>query len=141
MSLVPAHWELASRIVELRDQYAPNTLLIGNGDVKSLADATQKITESGFDGVMIGRGIFGNPWIFTGRTLEEVSPREKMEALLDLARRFDQLRPTKSFHLLKKHFKAFVSGWPGAAELRHILMETDSIAELEERLTAAIGQA
>lgn len=137
MSAVAAHWELAERIVALRGTHAPHTLLIGNGDVKNLAEAQQKIETSGFDGIMLGRGIFGNPWLFTGRDAETIPPREKLEALLTLATYFNELHPRKSFHILKKHFKAFVSGWPGAAELRNELMTCESLAELQERLHEA----
>lgn len=138
MSLVPAHWELAPRVVELRDRYSPETLVLGNGDVKSLADAREKAEENGLDGIMLGRGIFGNPWLFTGRDVEQIPPREKLEALVRLSRYFDELRPKKSFHILKKHFKAFANGWRGAAELRAALMECGDMAELELRLLAAI---
>jgi len=138
MSLVPAHWELAPRIVALRDALSPDTLLIGNGDVKDLAEARERVETSGMDGVMLGRAIFGNPWVFTGKSAEELTPKERLEALLALARYFEELRPTKSFHLLKKHFKAFVSGWRDASELRAKLMETNSLAELEPLLAEAL---
>ncbi|HWC57742.1 MAG TPA: tRNA-dihydrouridine synthase, partial [Candidatus Paceibacterota bacterium] len=64
LSLVPAHWELMKKVVELRDWLAPQTVIIGNGDVTSLADAREKAKTSGCDGVMIGRALFGNPWFF-----------------------------------------------------------------------------
>jgi tRNA-dihydrouridine synthase len=130
MSLVPAHWELMPRIIALRDELSPETLIIGNGDVQDLDDAHEKVAASGADAAMIGRGIFGNPWVFAGKKSEEVTPSEKLEALATLARYFDELRPRKSYHLLKKHFKAFVNGWDGAATLRGRLMETNSIGEL-----------
>ncbi|MDB5194926.1 MAG: tRNA-dihydrouridine synthase [Parcubacteria group bacterium] len=138
MSLVPAHWDLAHRVVELRDKHAPQTFLLGNGDVKSLAEAREKANETGLDGIMLGRAIFGNPWLFTEREPESIPPREKLEMLGSLAHKFDQLRPRKSFHLLKKHFKAFVNGWPGAAEMRGTLMETNSYEEFADRLREAL---
>jgi len=64
MSDVPAHWELMPEIVKLRDEISPETLIIGNGDVESLADAEEKAKKSGCDGIMFGRAIFGNPWLF-----------------------------------------------------------------------------
>lgn len=137
LSLVPAHWELMPRIVLLRDRLSPGTRVIGNGDVASIADAKQKLEASGADGAMLGRAIFGNPWAFTGRTPEEIPPLEKLEALERLAAYFDELAPRKSFHLLKKHFKAFISGWDGAAQLRSVLMETNSLEELIPRLKEA----
>ena len=68
MSKVPAHWEYAPQIVRLRDKVQgksrKRTLLVGNGDVVSQAQAKALMQETGVDGVMIGRGIFKNPWIF-----------------------------------------------------------------------------
>lgn len=131
MSQVPAHWELMPRIVALRDQISPGTLILGNGDVADKADAAQKIAETGCDGVMIGRGIFGNPWVFMGRTLDDTTPAERLAALLSFAHAFEKMRPAKSFHLVRKHVKAFATGFEGAAELRAKLMETASAAEME----------
>lgn len=65
MSLVPAHWELMKRVVEIRDKMKKETLIVGNGDVLDLRDGENKIKESGCDGVMLGRAIFGNPWLFS----------------------------------------------------------------------------
>lgn len=64
LSQVPAKWEYLSRIVRLRDALAPDTVVIGNGDVSDLSDGQDKARATGCDGVMIGRAIFGNPWIF-----------------------------------------------------------------------------
>lgn len=134
MSKAPAHWELMPRIVALRDQIAPNTRIIGNGDVTDRADAVRKIEESGCDGAMIGRGIFGNPWVFAGRTFEDTTPKERLEALVAFAHDFEAMRPAKSFHLVRKHVKAFATGFDNAAELRAVLMETASAAEMEQVL-------
>lgn len=138
MSAVPAHWELARKVVELRDRHSPETLALGNGDIHSLEEAKQKIAESGLDGIMLGRAIFGNPWVFAGKNPGDGAPRERLEALLRLSEEFEALRPKKSFHILKKHFKAFVKDWPAAAELRAELMDCADQAELEGRLRNAI---
>jgi tRNA-dihydrouridine synthase len=138
MSLVPAHWELAERVVALRDRYSPGTLVVGNGDVKTVGEAREKAEATGLDGIMLGRGIFGNPWLFTERDGASIAPVEKLEALLTFSRYFDELRPRKSFHILKKHFKSFVSGWPGASELRATLMESSTHEELELHLRKAL---
>lgn len=134
MSLVPARWELMTKAVAIRDGLGSSIPLIGNGDVQDLDDAEKKVAETGCDGVMIGRGMFGNPWIFAGRKGSEVTREEKFAALVQLARDFERLSPPKSFHILKKHIKAFVTGFDGAAELRAKLMETNSAAELETTL-------
>ncbi len=131
MSLVPARWELMQKAVEIRNRLAPEVLLIGNGDVKDLADARMKAQTYGADGVMIGRGIFGNPWVFAGRTATDTPIAEKLTALITLAHAFEALRPKKSFHILKKHIKAFVTGFDGAADIRARLMETENADELE----------
>ena len=67
MSLVPAHWDIIAEAVKIRNKFdssSNHTLILGNGDVKSVADAEEKAKVSGVDGVMIGRAIFGNPWLF-----------------------------------------------------------------------------
>ena len=64
LSLVPAHWELMPEIIKLRNKISPDTLIIGNGDVRDLQDAKEKALKYGCDGIMIGRGVFGNPWFF-----------------------------------------------------------------------------
>ncbi len=70
MSLVPAHWDLMKDIVALRDEISPETLIFGNGDAVYLEDARKKCAETGCDGVMLGRAIFGNPWLFANLARE-----------------------------------------------------------------------
>lgn len=132
MSLVPARWELMPRAVEIRDRVNPEVCILGNGDVADLDDARAKVEESGCDGVMIGRGMFGNPWVFSGKKSEDVPLANKLAALVELAQGFEKLLPSKNFAILKKHIKAFVTGFDGAAELRAKLMDTSSATELEE---------
>ncbi len=136
MSKVPAHWELMPTVVALRDQVSPETRILGNGDVADLADAQRKAAKTGADGIMLGRAIFGNPWVFTGY---EATPKEKQAALLMLSEEFSKLRPAKSFHLLKKHVKAFVTGYDGASDLRVRLMDAPDIETLQTHLKEAIA--
>ncbi len=145
MSSVPAHWELMPRAIELRNKLAPGVLLIGNGDVRDLADAREKVAAAGCDGAMLGRAVFGNPWVFqglrkssaeSGLTKSEHSLDEKLSALVELARDFEKLSPPKSFHILKKHIKAFVTGFDGAADLRAKLMGAENAGELESIIQA-----
>lgn len=136
MSAVPAHWELMKRAVEIRNRAGSKVLLIGNGDVKDIDDAKQKAEESGADGVMLGRAIFGNPWLFAGRKSEDTPLTEKLAALVELSHAFEKLSPPKSFAILKKHIKAFVTGFDGAAELRARLMEAENAATLQQLVEA-----
>jgi len=131
MSLVPADWKLMKKAVEIRNRVNPEVLLIGNGDVESLEQGKQLAEETGCDGIMIGRGMFGNPWIFAGRTSEDTPLAEKLAALVELAHGFEKLSPPKSFAILKKHIKAFVTGFDGAADLRAKLMQAESAADIK----------
>lgn len=130
MSLVPANWELMKKAVEIRNRINPAVLLIGNGDVESIEQGRHLVRESGCDGAMIGRGMFGNPWVFAGKKSEDTPLALKLAALIELAQDFEKISPPKSFAILKKHIKAFVTGFSGAAELRARLMEADSAAAL-----------
>lgn len=133
MSDVPAHWEIMPEIVKLRDIISPETLIIGNGDVVSIEDGRKKIKESGCDGVMVGRGIFGNPWFFSGKILANIPPKERLEVMLEHAVAFNKfLGDVKNFAIMKKHFKAYVSGWDGAKELRVKLMESNDLSDVEK---------
>jgi tRNA-dihydrouridine synthase len=130
MSDVPAHWELMPTIVALRNKISPETLIIGNGDVVSLEDAKNKIKETGCDGIMVGRGIFGNPWFFSGKI---ATPQERLSVLVEHTKLFEKLLgDIKSFAIMKKHFKAYISGWDGAKELRMKLMDTNNSEEMEK---------
>ena len=81
MSLVPARWEHVARAVEIRDELKSAALILGNGDVASLLDAEARVKEAGADGVMIGRGIFGNPWFFNPeRPRESIPLAERLRA-------------------------------------------------------------
>jgi nifR3 family TIM-barrel protein len=129
MSKVPARWELVNRVVEIRDEMKVGTLIIGNGDVKDIKDAKEKAKETGCDGVMLGRAIYGNPWLYTVRE-DEPTKNEKILALVEHLKLFDELLGnTSNFAVMKKHFKAYLSGWDGAKELRIKLMETSNFKE------------
>ena len=135
MSLVPAHWELMAEIIRLRDEISPSTLVIGNGDATDLLDAQNKLQVSGADGVMFGRAIFGNPWLFDS-TKGAISIEEKMIVMLEHTKMFvDLLGNRKNFSLMKKHYKAYVNGFDGAKELRVRLMEAEDYETIENITT------
>lgn len=133
MSDEPAHWDLMPAIIKMRDEISPLTLVIGNGDVRSMKQAREYTEKYGCDGVMIGRGAFGKPWFFAGgegtgsRTHgAEKTPEERLKILVEHTKLFEKTycgeKHQKSFDMMKKHFKAYVSGWNGAKELRTELM-------------------
>ena len=139
MSLVPARWEVIADAVRIRDKYdnsADKTLILGNGDVIDLADAEEKIKVTGADGVMIGRGIFGNPWLFN-RSVDyaNIPLVEKLRVMVEHTYLFEKLLVEhKSFDIMKKHYKAYVNGFDGAKELRVKLMEWAKTASDVERI-------
>jgi tRNA-dihydrouridine synthase len=137
LSLVPARWERVKRAVEIRNELGSKTLILGNGDVKDVGDALQKIAETGADGAMLGRAIFGNPWLFAPAT---PALEERLRVMVEHTKLFEELLPHKSFSIMKKHYKAYVHGFDGAAELRAELMQApDSkvISELVDKWLAA----
>ena len=143
MSRVPARWECVGRVVDLLRKRGSTTLVIGNGDVRTLADAEEKARATGADGVMIGRGAFGNPWLFD-RTLDpgSVTPSDRLRALIEHAALFEEYaRGRKSFDVMKRQFKAYVKGFEGAKEFRIRLMEAPTAAAVERLVTAYLVAA
>ena len=177
MSLAPARWETIAEAVKIRNDFDSSkkrTLIIGNGDIKNVADAKEKAKISGADGVMIGRAVFGNPWLFAnlapGKLLSFATSfaarrREKskfsaenyanrandndlsghyeslrLSILLEHAKLFEKINPpaggAKKFNVMKKHFKAYVSGFPGAKKLRIKLMACENAKEVEKVISS-----
>ncbi len=174
LSLVPAQWEYLERVVALRDKLAPETVIIGNGDVTSLADGRAKARASGVDGVMVGRALFGNPWFFDptrevvatlpkrsmfyklpliGRWFETkrkapvsstkpITTAERLRVLVEHTKLFEKLLgDIKSFAIMKKHYKAYCTGFKGAKELRIQLMECKSAGEVESIITTFLSNS
>ena len=134
MSKVPANWEEIGKVVKIRDQINPNILIIGNGDVIDIKHGEKLSKKYGVDGVMIGRGIFRNPWIFN-KTQKKHSKEERLNLALKHARLFvETWGVDKNINILNKFFKIYVSGFDGAAELRVKLMEAKSFEEIEKYL-------
>jgi tRNA-dihydrouridine synthase len=128
MSKAPAHHELIPDIVKLRDEIAPKTKLIINGDIANRAAGVTLIEKHpGVDGAMIGRGIFADPFCFEKEPANH-SQAELIELLcyhLDL---FDKNGSDK-YEPLKKFFKIYINNFPGASSLRAELMATKNTAE------------
>lgn len=144
-SKVPAQWEKVGEAVKLRDQVMSEqwavdsgkqkTLIIGNGDVKSRAEGLERVKQTGCDGVMIARGAFGYPWMFREDGYVP-DTKTRLSVMLEHARLFNEkLGAHKNFVIMRKHFKAYVSGFDGAAELRAKLMETKTLEDAEKIAT------
>lgn len=160
MSKVPARWERVARAVEIRNEAGRDTLIFGNGDALSIEDAHKKVAATGADGVMLGRAVFGNPWLFhptkrlserlttaplslpyhhaaeadtptAAEGFELITVEERLGALVEHSHLFEALLPHKNFATMKKHYKAYASGFTGAKELRMQLMETQNADEVE----------
>ncbi|MCM3323523.1 MULTISPECIES: tRNA dihydrouridine synthase [Cytobacillus] len=130
MSKVDAHWELIPEIKKLRDEVAPDTLLTINGDISDRQVGLELAEKYGIDGVMIGRGIFKNPFAFE-KEAKEHSSKELLDLLrlhLDLHDQYAglELRPYTGLH---RFFKIYVRSFKGAGELRNQLMNTKSTDE------------
>jgi len=139
MSKRPADWEEIGKIVEMRNKIAPETLIIGNGDVTSYKSVLEMREKYGVDGVMIGRGVFANPWVFVKNTDKDT--HTKKEYLDMLAFHLDLFEKTykgrRNFAVLKKFFKMYIKGFRGANALRITLMETKSVKEAEKMIYSA----
>jgi nifR3 family TIM-barrel protein len=147
MSKVSAHWDIIRDVVDIRDRMKSKTLVIGNGDIFSFEDGLEKAEMSGVDGIMVGRGIFGNPWFFSGKN---PTIKEKMKVALEHTKLFEKIfgetRENKkifggrarNFALMKKHYKAYINGFDGAKELRIKLMDADSLKEVGDIIVQKI---
>lgn len=132
MSKMPAQWDFVRQAVQIRNSLGKKTLIIGNGDVRDISEARNRARETGADGVMIGRGIFGNPWFFS-----EYKPntKEKLKVLVEHTKLFEKLLGKhKNFSIMKKHFKAYINGFEGAVELRSELMKCHNSREIINRV-------
>lgn len=161
MSKVPARWEEVKRAVEIRNEIqngdekkadnivranisSEKTLIFGNGDATDLQDARKKAEETGADGIMLGRAIFGNPWLFARegsvrsvQGTKEISTEERLRVLAEHTSLFEELLGgTKNFAIMKKHFKAYVNGWEGAKKFRAELMEAKNAKEVEQKISS-----
>lgn len=136
MSRVPANWDAVKRAVDFiktNTKVSNRPLIIGNGDVLDLVDAKQKAKESGADGVMLGRAIFGNPWLFSLKVdYSKITLEKKIKVMLEHTKLFEKtFKGKKNFGIMKKHYKAYINNFPGAKELRNGLMKTKTASEVE----------
>jgi len=125
-----ASWEEIAKAVKLKNQINPKIPLHGNGDVSSYADGLQKIADTGVDGVMVGRGIFQNPWFFDPGKVE-ITKENRIEKLIQHTKLFEQTwSGKKNFNILKRFYKIYLNSFDGAAKMRADLMEVKDYGEV-----------
>lgn len=142
-----ADWEAIGRAAEIIHQ--TQTLVLGNGDLTTPEQIVDRVRQTGVDGVLLGRGALGNPWIFShkekikekvaqGKTWqEELHPIEierRFEVLMEHAKAFERIKGQKRFSAMRKHFGWYCKGMPQAAALRNRMCQTSSAREVEKVL-------
>jgi len=144
MSKVPASWDAIGKASKIIRSISKDTLVIGNGDIKDLGDGYAKAKDYKLDGIMVGRGIFENPWFFNPDIkTEDIKPEQRIDLMLEHIKLFEKLwgknpdRTGKNFDVLKRFFKVYISGWPacagrpGAKDLRTKIMTARSGQEVK----------
>lgn len=140
LSKVPPDWDAVKRAVEIRDASGKETLIVANGGILSQDQGRDVAAYTGCDGIMMGKAIFGNPWLFDEEKTT-VTIHEKLRVMLEHTKLFlERLGDIKSFSVMKKHYKAYVNNFPGAKELRIKLMGADTYEEIEAHVNEFIEQ-
>lgn len=133
MSKVPVHWDKINEVRQMRDRLCPSTLIVGNGDIKTRQEGLKLAEQYSLDGIMIGRGIFEDPFVFAQQSpWANYTKQQKM----DLYRKHVELfaktwqNGERRLHTLNKFCKVYINGFDGAKELREQLMNAQSTEEL-----------
>ncbi|HJQ08305.1 MAG TPA: tRNA-dihydrouridine synthase [Candidatus Saccharimonadales bacterium] len=141
MSAVSADWEAIGRVRKLRDALAPHTLIVGNGDVATHRQGVELAKKYQLDGIMIGRGVFHDPFIFSKDSpWNEYTKRQRIELYTKHVKLFAQTwnHQERRIVTLNKFCKVYVNGFDGAKELRERLMQAQSSDELLAMLAAGL---
>lgn len=139
MSMVPAHWDVIAEAVKMRNKSGKDTLILGNGDVISLADAQEKYKKYKVDGVMVGRAMFGDPGFFNPPK-KKPSLKYNLGLALEHTILFEKIfKGEKHFDIMKKHYRSYVSGFENAKNMRADLMTVKSLALAKKSLKKLIA--
>lgn len=131
------NYEIMKDISKLRDDISPNTVLICNGDIKSIEQGEQLCKNSGFNGYMIGREAVNNPYVFSGKNREELSKKARILLIKKHTEIFEMLwDKKKNFNILKKFYVRYVSNFEGSKELRMRLMEAKTYDDVYNLLAS-----
>ena len=138
MSKVPARWQEIAEIRKLRDELGLTTKIIGNGDVINRQQAEQKMRRYSLDGIMLGRAIFSDPYLFAKQSSwSKFKPEAKIKLYLKHLELYQQTYTNneRRFNPLKKFMKVYLSGFEGAAELRLKIAQTTNVKQATQVLT------
>lgn len=146
MSKVPAHWEEFEKVVKLRNMISPTTKIIANGDIETMDQGHELVKKYGVDGVMIGRGILHDPWVFQ-KNKKELSLRKRLITLKKHIALFDKtwgnknssLSGSKNFAIMKKFYKAYLHNFEGAQDIRTDLMQFSTAKDTLNRIEAILS--
>jgi tRNA-dihydrouridine synthase len=131
-SAVPAHWDLINEARKLRDKISPKTLIVGNGDVKNKEHALELANKYKLDGIMIGRGIFNDPFAFSEKDeWTDFNKEQRIELYKKHLKLFQNAwqNNERPIHTINKFCKVYISGFDGAKELREKLMMVKNIED------------
>jgi tRNA-dihydrouridine synthase B len=135
----PADWGMLAHLKELLGDFR----LVGNGDIWTAQDGRRMVQTTGVDGIMVGRGMLGNPWIFAelraemaGKALPSPpTPRERAELIRShLSLAVDNLGEAKAVREFRKHLGWYMHGFRGASGLRRRVLQVNTVAEVERLL-------
>lgn len=135
MSKVPAHFDIVPYIIQLRNEIAPQTLITINGDICDKDHGLELYKKFDVDGIMIGRGIFTNPYAFVGNHVDSINKIELLYRHLDLYDIY-QIQTGRPFDTLKRFFKIYVRDFPDSADVRDRLMHAENTDEVRAILRA-----
>jgi tRNA-dihydrouridine synthase len=144
MSKVPNDWSSIKKVRQIRDKIAPKTLIMGNGDIKSREQGEKLAKKYGLDGVMIGRGIFNNPYVFAPKSKwQNLSPADKIVLYIKHIELFKKIwaKGDKNPASIKKFAKIYINDFKSAKDLRHKLVRQNSLDDMLNILNNALNSS
>ncbi|MGE5219827.1 MAG: tRNA dihydrouridine synthase [Chloroflexota bacterium] len=149
-----ADWDAIGRAVEIAK--GSGTLVLGNGDLQDLRDADRRVRQTQVDGVLIGRGAQGDPWLFRGKQalkdalrrgtsfipqVESIELAEKFRVVIEHCEHFETLNGRARFAAMRKHLTWYCRNFRGAAELRGQMTRANSAADVRDCLAAFLARS
>jgi len=155
LSETAPHWGEVKKVVQLRSNLYPDLrkapVLLGNGSVLSLNQGQEIMHQTGVEGIMFGRGIFQNPWLFNSdyqiiddrltilSKSQEVSVLQRLELMKYHLNLWEEIwGETKPVAVLKKYFKIYIHGFQGASQMRSEVMNLSNLIEINDWLNDKI---